>query len=365
MQVSQGDISSNKVGAEDSINFRSSPNFKNMKKFLKNKLDLQQPSTEKCEAKKEVQPPLPLDPPPNDDIEATSTINTSGSADHGISKEENSVDADLKKAKETICRDFLRGTCTRIGCRYAHKSDVSHEDLYGVYTFCREYQSQVCARAHCRYVHATVFEEQEYYRTRYLPPHAFAHMLNKNPNNNNNNLLMPPPPPPPPKTQPHPKLNKESVNFNVPPPPLHNETAAVDCVASNAMKVVPSTIASLTSLAPPVQSATKRDWTVMESFSNPGRGLEAEMQPPKKCKQCNNIEFRYQYNKDKLEKLKQAKEEIHKKIAILDKNSEKLNTFIQALLIRSLSKSPNLHGFKDKLSDVVGAMATIRNDIQV
>lgn len=154
--------------------------------------------------KPEVQPPLPLDPPPPDspvylnvqvkqEIEDTNYQSGCERSPELVNQEPQS-NGDTNTAQEKspekkkICRDYIRGTCIRPTCRYAHKYDVSQ--LEGVYTFCRKYQNSVCTYANCKYVHADVFEERHFYRTGILPPHALAH---------HKQVLQPPPPPPPPE----------------------------------------------------------------------------------------------------------------------------------------------------------------------
>ncbi|OWR43715.1 Zinc finger CCCH domain-containing protein 10 [Danaus plexippus plexippus] len=189
-----------------------------------------------------VQPPLPLDPPPLDEkyslqvkqeIDDSKYENSTSEEVPEIQNREtvngtNSTQEPTEKSKVPICRDFIRGSCKRPGtCRYAHKYDLSQ--LVGVYTFCRDYQTSVCTYPICKYVHATVFEEQHFYRTGVLPPHALAHH-----NKVNVNVVQPPPPPPPPPPQPQPQVTDVQNNFShvpmrtpmiftVPPPNLQNE----------------------------------------------------------------------------------------------------------------------------------------------
>lgn len=230
---------------EQSIRFQPSPNFKNMKKFFKSKIENSESSSQSppngsleqttpnhsldspprtlqqmerlSPVKQIVQPPLPLEPPPPDsppiipvpvkeeiiDDEyqenghespnlSTSQADTSPrlSFDRNSAEPENTP-LTTDRPKKTICRDFIRGTCSRAGtCKFAHQCDLSQ--LSGVYTFCRNYQNAVCTFPHCRYVHATVFQEQEFYRTGILPPQALNHL--KKPF-----YMLPPPPPPPPE----------------------------------------------------------------------------------------------------------------------------------------------------------------------
>lgn len=228
---------------EDLIQFRPSPNFKNMKKFLKHRsdytetrtpvlssvkcpeLNLQaqpqvqaqshsqvqprsQPQTrsqtQRQTQKKEevrptvVQPPLPPYPPPPDSPSLLNIKIKTEKIDDETPNNDVSMDTlnqpmeqvqpeaapREERPKKTICKEFIRGNCKRPICKFAHEVDVSQ--LAGVYTFCWNYQNAVCTYPNCRFVHATVFEEAEFYRTGILPPHARSHLKKQGP---------PPPPP--------------------------------------------------------------------------------------------------------------------------------------------------------------------------
>nr|XP_032526718.1 formin-like protein 20 isoform X2 [Danaus plexippus plexippus] len=261
MQVTEADqYSSKRVGvAEHLINFKSSPNFKNMKKFIRSKMDLIEKASHTAPdpppppnvgntVSSEVQPPLPLEPPPPDEIYSLNVKKELDDSkfENGPSEEVSETQSKevvnevtgsqqepTEKPKETICRDFIRGSCKRPGtCRYAHKFDLSQ--LVGVYTFCRKYQTSVCTYPICKYVHASVFEEHHFYRTGVLPPHAFAH-------HKKNNVVPPTVPP----QQPQDLQNNLTLNTNMsinltlntnmsmnlpftnPPPPIHNETVII------------------------------------------------------------------------------------------------------------------------------------------
>lgn len=151
---------------------------------------------------REVQPPLLLGPPPPDKP-PTMNITLKETADNQeysspseqssyaikaseLTGHESNEAEDTDKSK-IMCRNFIRGKCMRPGtCKFSHKCDISQLD--GIFTFCRNFQNSVCARPNCKYVHATFFEEQHFYRTGELPPHALAH-------HNQVNILPPPPPP--------------------------------------------------------------------------------------------------------------------------------------------------------------------------
>lgn len=48
--------------------------------------------------------------------------------------------------KNRICRDFVRGSCRRLYCKYPH---VQSNDLV---VFCHDYQNSKCPRINCKYV---------------------------------------------------------------------------------------------------------------------------------------------------------------------------------------------------------------------
>ncbi|CAH2104016.1 unnamed protein product [Euphydryas editha] len=356
MQVSQTDArGSKRVGVEEHlIKFRSSPNFKNMKKFIRSKMDHIETTNRATpnaapdpppapnigiseRLKPEVQPPLPLDPPPPDspvylniqvkqEIDDTDYQSGCEKSPEVVNQEAQSngetntitQEKSSDKTKMTICRDYIRGTCKRQGtCRFAHKYDVSQ--LEGVYTFCHKYQNSVCTYENCKYVHADVFEERHFYRTGILPPHAFAHQKK---------VLQPPPPPPPPE-EPQPDL--PPISFTNPPPPLQTE------IDKSLLSIIPSSSVEtrgFSDLLPPTRytSPLKREWSSIESFGSSPCDIDTNEHLSKKCKHCDIMEFRLQYNKDKVEKMREAKEELNKKMAILDKKSDKLYTIIRALL---------------------------------
>lgn len=224
---------------EEFIKFRPSPNFKNMKKFLKHRSDYTEtktpcvPSTVNCSElqlqaqpqvqpqshnqvqprsqpqtrsqtqkqiqKKEevkpalVQPPLPPYPPPPDSPSLLNIRIKEERIDDDIPNNDECVDSinqpmeqvqpevspKEERLKKTICKEFIRGNCKRPVCKFAHEIDVSQLD--GIFTFCWNYQNAVCTYPNCRFVHATVFEEAEFYRTGVLPPHARSHLKKQAP----------------------------------------------------------------------------------------------------------------------------------------------------------------------------------------
>ncbi|CRL03640.1 CLUMA_CG016149, isoform A [Clunio marinus] len=59
--------------------------------------------------------------------------------------------------KSRICRDFVRGTCRRLYCKYPH---VQSSELV---VFCHDFQNNKCPRINCKFLHYTI-EEEDHYR---------------------------------------------------------------------------------------------------------------------------------------------------------------------------------------------------------
>lgn len=205
-------------GDDDSINFRPSPNFIHMKKYLKSKFveensasnstasDSESPSmnTEQQQKKEpenqdnsDVQPPLPPNPPSpeapvvikkeKEDVEEyscnveTQEVKPNPLEQYNPTQQPQASTDDAKETGETMCRNYIRGTCERgSSCIYAHKLILSQ--LKYVYRFCINFQNRSgCNRPYCKFVHATVFEQEYFYKTGFLPPHTMAHLKQENP----------------------------------------------------------------------------------------------------------------------------------------------------------------------------------------
>ncbi|CAK1588574.1 unnamed protein product [Parnassius mnemosyne] len=326
-----------------------------MKKFIKSKIDHNEtasrstptiladptPKVEREKIMPDVQPPLPLDPPQSgekpklalklkqeiEDIEYQ--IPWFKVSEDSLLEGEESTDTlnhekrrrELNGAEETdaskpkpMCRDFIRGRCTRPGtCKFTHKCDVSQ--LVGVYTFCRNFQNSVCALPNCKYVHATVFEEQHFYRTGELPPHALAHHKKVN--------ILPPPPPPPPE--------EARQTFDNPPPPVPAPTASSSPIKRDWAQKAPETFDNP---PPPVpapnarSSPIKRDW----ALNHAARVLEASGIVPKKCKNCEVTELRYRYNQDKLKFAELANIELSNKILEVEDKMAKVMSIMTIII---------------------------------
>ncbi|XP_063394535.1 bromodomain-containing protein 4-like isoform X1 [Cydia fagiglandana] len=369
-----------RVGTEETlIKFRPSPNFKNMKKFIKSKIDFTENSNHSpfhgtehsptntspepimsleeqralLEKAKPAQPPLPLEPPPTtpidfslphkQEIEDQSRLgsptlnlyetNEVSSLSSATNYDTSQVEAS-EKQKKTICRDFIRGTCSRAGtCKYAHERDLSQ--LPGVYTFCKNFQNTVCTYPYCKYVHASIFEEQRFYRTGILPPHALAH--HKKPPPAPMPTVLPPPPPPPPEEPAPPPVPVEVPIFANPPPVL--------------VPTVPSIDKPLISCVP---TANLEPRPMDDFMITPApRDLEHKA---KKCKNCDTMEFRLQFNKDKAENMRQSTVELKNKVARLSRKSQTLYTVLLSLMKPQVSKrQEGLNGLSmSSLLSIVG-----------
>ncbi|XP_063546725.1 uncharacterized protein LOC134754360 [Cydia strobilella] len=350
-----------------------------MKKFIKSKIDF----TENCnqshyhgtehsptntspepitsleeqkallEKAKHAQPPLPLEPPPTTPIDF-SLPHKQEIEDHGYQSrlrsptlnlhetsevsslslptdyDTSQVEASVKPEK-TMCRDYIRGTCSRAGtCVYAHELILSQ--LPGVYTFCKNFQNTGCTFPYCKYVHASIFEEQRFYRTGEI---ALAHHK-KPPPAPMPTVLAPPPPPPPEEPAPVP-LPVGVPMFANPPPVL--------------VPTVPSVEKPLISCVPPanLEPRTMDDFMI----APPPRDLDHKA---KKCKNCDTMEFRLQFNKDKAENMRQSTVELKNKVARLSRKSQTLYTVLLSLMKPQVSKrQEGLNGLSmSSLLSIVG-----------
>ncbi|CAH0715985.1 unnamed protein product, partial [Brenthis ino] len=328
MQVIQTDENSCKrVGVEEHlIKFRPSPNFKNMKKFIKSKIDHSEityratpsaapdppppPNISRAQkVKPEVQPPLPLDPPPVDtplnlNIQVKQEIedldyhmcDKSPEIEAGTSQGSKNTQENKEKSKMPICRDFIRGTCKRQGtCRFAHKYDVSQ--LVGVYTFCHKYQnSAFCHRMHWHTTGKLMYCNHHHHHLRHLK---------------------------------HPRQMWLLLHFQT----LHHQYLMINSMENRSFP----DLLPLRSTSP-----LKRSWKTIEEFGSSCE-IDVKKQSSKKCKHCDVMEFRLQYNKDKVEKMLHSKQELDKKMALLDKKTDKLYSILLALLKPTFSSKPQSH----------------------
>ena len=71
------------------------------------------------------------------------------------------MDVELDADVASICRDYIRGVCSRKKrCKFQHPS---HDELNTLvpckddkkYEFCHDHQNKTCERSTCRYIHCT------------------------------------------------------------------------------------------------------------------------------------------------------------------------------------------------------------------
>ncbi|CAG5089139.1 Oidioi.mRNA.OKI2018_I69.PAR.g12102.t1.cds [Oikopleura dioica] len=86
-----------------------------------------------------------------------------------------SISSDVDSDVASICRDFIRGVCSRKKrCKFAHPTVAELNALVGCredkkYEFCHDHQNKTCERTTCRYIHCTSEEEQNFLKSRHLP----------------------------------------------------------------------------------------------------------------------------------------------------------------------------------------------------
>lgn len=163
-----------------------------------------------------MQPPLPLDPPPQDrpltplitspkkeimdeeeNDDSISSINSIGTIKIKTEpnttvelqpNETNNADEtdNNKKSDKPICKDFLRNKCIRRNCLYRHEYDKNL--VYSLCKFCKDFQNKgYCKYQNCKYLHATVYEQERFYEGFPLPQRAYSHLKANNPTVPNNN----------------------------------------------------------------------------------------------------------------------------------------------------------------------------------
>ncbi|XP_062532112.1 uncharacterized protein LOC101738733 isoform X2 [Bombyx mori] len=381
MQISEtGNTKFPSIGDEDSVNFRPSPNFRLMKKYLKYKIGEESHSPQyhgvaeiseaeamkrkKHEQTEKVHPPLPNRPPLpppepllanfkkeiNDDEETPSiTIN--------IKKDPTENYEKPNDVEETMCRNFVRNTCNRgASCRYLHK--IIHSQLKGVYKFCIDFENKKCTRAECSYAHATVHEKEHFFRTGYLPPNTLSHIKKK--------TVLPPA-----KTKetsselsanytgttyPHSTTSvpmyTNASNISMMQNPYEKQWPEMEDKSSPEMAYYsghpsyPHSTSTGYPNAPPntpivqnpyatVMSPTKRQWTEMEEpVSQPTHEYAeyAEMAGSKKCRNCDVNEFRFQHNKNKIMKMIKDTDDLNHRVGQITKKNTKLNEVLVLLV---------------------------------
>ncbi|KAI5640383.1 hypothetical protein NE865_07308 [Phthorimaea operculella] len=349
MQAKQADDKKvRRVGVEEEqIKFRPSPNFKNMKKFLKSRSEttlansvttaapiIEQNVTEKVEKKEVkpvvppphalapapavVQPPLPPYPPPaspplnvtikqerqdeDDEAQTQSSVEGEPTPPPTTTEPPATEQNHVKQQKKTICKEFIRGNCKR--------------------------PNDVCTFPNCRFVHASVFEEAEFYRTGILPPHARSHLKNQQ---------TPPGPPTPPPAE-------MQMSFANPPPPPPHATLEARPEVEEFRSQLPRSVSPL-----------KREWSEIDDLLTSPSELDPNEQVAKKCKNCKITDLSLKCKKEKMEDMLQSSEEIKKKILVLNKRSAKLLNILTMILVKTTTSANSVAssfintGDKDKL----------------
>ncbi|CAH0703310.1 unnamed protein product [Spodoptera exigua] len=316
MQGTEEEAQAKSRNDEDSINFRPSPNFKHMKKYLKSKFEesnqmseqssptevtnatMRTNNQEEVKSNANVQPPLPPNPPPPDtppmiinlkqEIVDDEYQNNDTKSQEFIQTDElkTTIKTDQSETAEEpkviMCRNFVRGTCKKgAACIFAHKLILSQ--LPEVYTFCRNFQNSACTFPKCKFVHATVFEKEYFFRSGYLPPHTLAHLKEN----------TAPQPVPSPQTEEAPGIapaNVYPLGLAPPPPP------SKPCVVPTHLNyAVPDSTCNM--YRTPV-IGQKRDWGGDEhevSSSTEVPLLSTGQSRAKKCKMCESTEIRYKF----------------------------------------------------------------------
>ncbi|PZC75211.1 hypothetical protein B5X24_HaOG206566 [Helicoverpa armigera] len=374
MQSADEDSQAKSRSDEDNINFRPSPNFKHMKKYLKSKFEemvkaresQREVALEKSASGHDaqekvntpvqsalVQPPLPPNPPPPDtppllvnlkqEIEDDDYKQNEPPSEYNHTEELKTINikTDQSEASEKpnvdMCRNFARGNCKKgAACKFVHEMILSQ--LPGVYTFCKNFQNSVCAYPKCKFVHATVFEKENFFRTGYLPPHTLAHLKE-------GAVAQPPPPPPQPEEPPA----NLPLFPNAPPPP------AIPCVTPAVVAFNPTDPnierADLNMFRSPNSTSPKREWVIDTEVGSSPRDLLSGEPLAKKCKNCDSNEFRLQFTKTKIEKLIRANEELKANLARASRRKAKLAVVIAAVLKQAKDdKVPTSPPNKEKAS---------------
>ncbi|KAJ8737852.1 hypothetical protein PYW08_000447 [Mythimna loreyi] len=350
---------------EDSINFRPSPNFKHMKKYLKvHKLDeamMNETNSSSSEENTSVfvhnklekvnnkipvssaaQPPLPPNPPPPDtpplivkvkqEIEDEYTDTTETTPTNAATIK---VDHSEEKPGVTMCRNFARGTCKKgAACIFAHELILSQ--LPGVYTFCRNFQNSVCSFPKCKFVHATVFEKEHFFRTGYLPPHALAHLKES--------TAPPQAPPPLPQSEEAPAVLPPVYTTAAPVPSIPCVPSLVQYSTETGMEQgAPTIFNPIQSVASVIATSPKRAWTDIDEVNSATGVLDSGESLAKKCKNCDSNELREQLMKAKVESCTRANKELAQKIALLKKKNS-----LRASLFRIIFAADGSHITGDK-----------------
>ncbi|CAG9137164.1 unnamed protein product [Plutella xylostella] len=309
-----------RVGVDEKyIHFRPSPNFKKMKKFLKSKIDENsvQAGECPCAATEGMEgagggappPPLPLGPPPPDSPGHEPAADTHDEFNEEILNNIKKEKDDGEKVKTgDVCRNFIRGNCTRGAgtCRFAHKHDLAL--LKKITNFCRDYQNSICKHKNCSVAAACygACEEQ------------CGGVVGLAPAPRPAVRLMPPPPPPQPAPLPAPAVNLANpppivpismglVKQGTPPPPPGSAgaPAAKPGLGDHAALINKFDMASL----------------------NLNNGFKASS-----CPNCDVLKNRLLHTQSKAETIKNSIKDMNQNLEDLEKKEKRLDAVIIYLL---------------------------------
>ncbi|CAB3226079.1 unnamed protein product [Arctia plantaginis] len=286
---------------EHGTKFRSSENFKHMKKYLKWKFEnstvndspqsttpISSPCNEvKVKPLTQVQPPLPpYSPPPGVYIkkEIITTDNQYQEPEPCSDYSQPVFNTSIAGTKETMCRNFVRGTCKN-----------EH----------------------------TFFEQEQFYRTGELPAHATDHIKQRQ--------------------QWFQRPFQPEVPFNASPQivpqlsintPFQTSSTMVPIASTppttdrkNSMDYGQGYAQGVYQYEPACSNANnKRPWTC-DTYSQ--RDLDFREPPLKKCKDCDANEFRMEFYKNKAKEMIVAADDREQKLAQLRKKTQRLMAILE------------------------------------
>ncbi|KAL4717441.1 hypothetical protein ACJJTC_000590 [Scirpophaga incertulas] len=358
---------------DSSINFRPSPNFKHMKKYLKSKFeeDVSSTSSESNDSIKKdvqvsVQPPLPPNSPPLDwpqpivlkkellEDDEFQQIEQFVARENNVSKNINNS-TNIKK-KTTLCKDFFRKKCIRgAACNFSH--EIIPEQMEYVYKFCIDFENRKCKRPACGYVHATTSEKERFINTGELPPHVFDHLKKKKcepavhkfiPYYHRKRFYTA-------------KPEIKPAVYNQPPPMHFNSAVSVSAAAATAagraLSAVPLTAQPLTAVVPPpaaalpvpaaalpvptiaTATALTSVTTVLHEYggdlfklANTPPLTDMDSQEIKSCNNCDITLMKFMKSKTQLQMALKTSQELDKSIDHIDLLNRRYQRILKILL---------------------------------
>lgn len=213
----------------DSMDTLDTPNNKDTNHTTENKLTMATKQVTQIRLKTEViddsdlTPPMPLLLSPKKEIDDDLTFSDSSQSSSDVEMlshvktESTATSTSTNSPTVDVCRDYLRNNCTHVNCKYRHEFDESK--IPELYKFCKDFQNKGCKHPNCKYAHATVVEQEWYYKTFYLPPHALSHQKPKSSVKDNGPLRV--------KTH----LNGVPTSWRKTPPPPPTEKTCIEPAA--------------------------------------------------------------------------------------------------------------------------------------